>query len=269
MSICTGRADLGCFGGYFEAGIANAVGQAFAASIVLVAGAGNNGGNTVVYPPGLSEVIGVSGVKRNLEFAASSPCEILPGSGIPASSNWGAHVDLAARFWGRTTHGPSSYGGDDESWCRTSFATPLVLGVAALVRARNPTLSAAQVRSISFDTHDRGDPFWDPYFGYGVVNAYAAVWATPTPPPPLVATITGPSQVQGWDYCTWWASSTGGSGTTSYQWYKNGNQVSTSHEYATTVTGSFLLELRIQRGSEVDWDEINVSVSGSAPWCSI
>ncbi|GLS26621.1 S8 family serine peptidase [Marinibactrum halimedae] len=58
----------------------------------------------------------------------------------------------------------------------TSFSCPLTAGVAALVLQANPDLSAAQVRDILRNTADRAsNP--DRFFGYGIINAEAAVEA--------------------------------------------------------------------------------------------
>lgn len=73
----------------------------------------------------------------------------------------------------------------------TSMATPTIAGVAALVLSANPTLSADQVRQLLMDTadhrRDRGqqppsaadpfgiDPNYHPSWGWGQVDAYAAV----------------------------------------------------------------------------------------------
>jgi subtilisin family serine protease len=74
----------------------------------------------------------------------------------------------------------------------TSSATPLVAGVAALVIAANPRLSAVQVKQILRDTADKivdagtdamtghafgryGSKGHSRWFGYGKVNAHRAV----------------------------------------------------------------------------------------------
>ena len=57
----------------------------------------------------------------------------------------------------------------------TSFSTPNVAGVAAVVMAANPLLSPSDVLSvISSTAFDLGTPGWDKYFGYGRVNELAA-----------------------------------------------------------------------------------------------
>jgi hypothetical protein len=56
------------------------------------------------------------------------------------------------------------------------LATPQVAGVAALILARNPDLTAEQVRDVLQSTaSDLGSPGWDPFYGFGQVNAYRAV----------------------------------------------------------------------------------------------
>ena len=58
----------------------------------------------------------------------------------------------------------------------TSEASPLVAGVAALVRAANPALSALEVRIAIRDTaFHLGSPGRNVYYGYGLVDAKAAV----------------------------------------------------------------------------------------------
>jgi membrane-anchored mycosin MYCP len=57
----------------------------------------------------------------------------------------------------------------------TSFASPYVAGVAALVRARFPQLSAGQVISRLEQTAHAPGGGWDPYIGYGIIDPPAAL----------------------------------------------------------------------------------------------
>lgn len=57
----------------------------------------------------------------------------------------------------------------------TSYAAPVVSGIAALVRARAPHLTARQVMQRIEDTAHRPPAGWDPFVGNGVVDALAAV----------------------------------------------------------------------------------------------
>jgi len=90
---------------------------------------------------------------------------------------------------------------DFDSFCDvfmsgTSMATPHVSGVAALLLGQQPSLSPDDVRALIEGTaRDGGAVGWDPAFGYGIVDAAAALAAltgapTPTPTPTGTATPT-------------------------------------------------------------------------------
>jgi subtilisin family serine protease len=66
-------------------------------------------------------------------------------------------------------------GYDYEYFDGTSMATPHVSAVAALVWARNPKCTAAQLRtSLAKSALDLGSKGRDKYYGYGLVQAKAA-----------------------------------------------------------------------------------------------
>ena len=61
-------------------------------------------------------------------------------------------------------------------WQGTSFATPHVVGVAALIWSKYPKKSAVALRAAMDATaRDLGPAGRDPYFGYGMVQAKAAM----------------------------------------------------------------------------------------------
>jgi membrane-anchored mycosin MYCP len=59
----------------------------------------------------------------------------------------------------------------------TSYAAPVVTGIAALIRSRNPQLTARQVMQRIEDTAHRPAAGWDSQVGHGVVDALAAISA--------------------------------------------------------------------------------------------
>jgi membrane-anchored mycosin MYCP len=64
----------------------------------------------------------------------------------------------------------------------TSYAAPVVSGLAALVRARYPDLTARQVmRRIEATAHRQSDG-WNPYVGNGIVDPFAALSDDPIQP---------------------------------------------------------------------------------------
>jgi len=115
-----------------------AVAAALAANVVLVAPAGDNAASTgtLNYPAAYPGVIAVGATDRN---SAREPF-----------SNTGSYVALTAPGAGLT---PAAPGGGYDTIKTTDMSAALTAGVAALIRARYPHLSAAQVtRAIEHGT---------------------------------------------------------------------------------------------------------------------
>jgi membrane-anchored mycosin MYCP len=95
----------------------------------------------------------------------------------------GPWVDVAAPGEGVVSLDPDGEGlvdtlpvfGSSMPIVGTSYAAPVVSGIAALVRARSPRLTTRQVMQRIKDTAHRPPSGWDPFVGYGVVDALAAV----------------------------------------------------------------------------------------------
>ena len=67
-------------------------------------------------------------------------------------------------------------GGGYAEWAGTSGATPIVAGVAALIRSKWPEMTANQViNRIVSTAKDAGAPGKDPLYGFGILNAEAAL----------------------------------------------------------------------------------------------
>lgn len=164
--------------------------------VVIVAAAGNRlGGNVQVGAPAtIPGVLTVAGLD-------------LKGQASVDSSSQGISIGVAAPAEKLAGGIP---GGSYAEWAGTSGATPIVSGVAALIRSRWPEMSAEQVvNRIVSTAKDAGAPGKDPLYGFGVLDAEAALkddvaetkvnplgsisdwirvhrrgnFATPTPPP--------------------------------------------------------------------------------------
>ena len=97
------------------------------------------------------------------------------GDNLAGWSSYGDVVDVAAPGVGLWT---TLNGGGFGKVSGTSFSSPATAAVVALVMARNPSLSPAQVEDVIESTAaDLGAPGKDIYFGYGRVDAGAAVLA--------------------------------------------------------------------------------------------
>lgn len=146
-------------GGYYDsATLRSAISYAVARGLVVVAAAGNDNLALPAYPAAYPNVIAVAATDRDDRHWEPS--------------NRGSYVDVAApgaHVATTTRHGWGELSG-------TSEATPIVAGVAALIRSRSPGLSAETVLSqLAAGAVDLGDPGWDPFFGHGRVDAARAV----------------------------------------------------------------------------------------------
>ncbi|MCL4220722.1 MAG: S8 family serine peptidase [Phycisphaerales bacterium] len=163
-------------GGNPSAAITTAFDTTKAAGVVHFAAAGNDGTGTVGYPANLASVNAVAAMASDGTRASFSTYG--PGLFISAP---GAAVLSTDRT------GSAGYGSDN--WTTidgTSFASPYAAGVAALVISAHPSLTPDEVSDIMAQTAvDKGTPGYDTGFGWGFVNAGAAVAAAagnPCPP---------------------------------------------------------------------------------------
>lgn len=130
--------------------------------VVIVAAAGNRvGGNVQVGAPAtIPGVLTVAGVDRK-------------GVASVDASSQGISIGVAAPAENLIGGMP---GGGYAEWAGTSGATPIVSGVAALIRSKWPEMTASQViNRIVTTAKDAGAPGKDPIYGFGVLNAEAAL----------------------------------------------------------------------------------------------
>jgi hypothetical protein len=158
----------------------SAVDYAWNKGSVVFAAASNNSNSTQYYPAACNNVVAVSATDQTDSLASFS--------------NYGSWITVSAPGDIILT---TTNGGGYASWYGTSLATPVAAGVGALVLGRNPSLSASAVVNIlKQNSDDLGAPGFDPYYGWGRVNAYRAVAAAggnSNPPPPAPAPAPSPS----------------------------------------------------------------------------
>ena len=124
-------------------------------------------------------VVTASGNYGLLESAQDDPYMLTVGATDPQDalytySNRGDNLDLVAPGNNTTTLIGGQYGAGGG----TSFASPVVAGVAALVLSINPSLTPEEVSEIVKDyADDLGGPGWDSTYGNGRVNAARAAVA--------------------------------------------------------------------------------------------
>ncbi len=163
-----------------------AVNYAWSKGVVIVAAAGNQNSNSVLYPAVYSNVIAVAATDRDDNKADFSNY----GAGIDVAApggRWGTNYEWLSPNVGvlsttanhtnyyYSTYGvPLNYG----PLAGTSMATPYVAGVAASLAAECPAMTNVQIRQrIETATDPLTDPLLGGLRGVGRLNALKAVQA--------------------------------------------------------------------------------------------
>jgi len=141
-------------------------------NVLVVAAAGNAGPTAATtYPAGNDLTLAVTAVDQTMTAPSftqrGSYIDIAaPGIGICSTVRIGARIDSTRSCISATEPYLTMNG--------TSMATAFISGVAALIIAANPSLTAVQVREVILATAtDIGVPGRDEVFGAGLVNVYA------------------------------------------------------------------------------------------------
>ncbi|GAB2649859.1 S8 family serine peptidase [Kribbella swartbergensis] len=170
--------NLSLGGPGYSSVLSTSVANAIARGVVVVAAAGNDGTGVAQYPAAFYGVIAVGatnagGVKTDF-------------------SSYGDWVDVAAPGWDILSTGVRALtpAGSPPYWyCTgTSCSAPIVAGVAALVKNKWPAFTPIQVETrLKALARDAGPRGYDPYYGAGILDAYAALggpWTTDFPAVP-------------------------------------------------------------------------------------
>ncbi|MFK0120540.1 S8 family peptidase [Streptomyces sp. NPDC090994] len=172
ISMSLGTADS--WGADYSGEETSAVAYALNKGVPVLASAGNAGDefNGTSYPAGYAGVIAVAATQQNGERADFSTVHTYndvaaPGVAIMSAKNTGGY----------------------EAVNGTSPACALAAGVVALMYAKNPDLTPAQVNDILIATTNRPPEGGGPLLGYGAIDAAAAVAAAASPPKDETAPI--------------------------------------------------------------------------------
>lgn len=177
-----------------------AVRYALRKGAVVVAAAGNTGSNDAEFPAAYPEVLAVGATDH--------------AGALTDFSTWGDWVDLSAPGFNIASTGRD--GNYYRGLAGTSFSAPIVSGIAALTRARFPTLTPSQIMvRLKLTARDAGPRGIDPYHGFGFVDAFQAIggpWAhefgnlslgagepndMPDRATPVTTSVTGTAAIEG------------------------------------------------------------------------
>ncbi|MAE70767.1 MAG: hypothetical protein CME06_09895 [Gemmatimonadetes bacterium] len=149
--------------------------------IVMVSAVGNKGVPTVSYPAAYNEVIAVGAVDR---FGSRTPysnygaaLDVMAPGGVKRDQDFDGYPDgILSGAIGHRNPNRTGY------WfsAGTSQASPHVAALAALILSNSSAtpydLTPLDVRNIILQTaNDLGDAGWDPGYGYGVIDPFAAL----------------------------------------------------------------------------------------------
>jgi subtilisin family serine protease len=142
--------------------------------VIIVAAAGNDGGNMIM-PGSIDSVVGVGAIRSDgqiAKFSAHNPDLVAPGVGILAPRAQGSSCKTFI-----PVEGPLCDIDDNlvVAGTGTSFAAANVSGVAALLKSARPDIDANLFKLLTTGTAtDQGDSGRDDEFGMGMINADAA-----------------------------------------------------------------------------------------------
>lgn len=163
--------------------VRNAIEEARAEGVIIVAASGNQSSTTANYPAAYEEVLSVSSVGSTNELAWYSnygtSISIAAPGGESGDANGDGKSDSIYSTRGNSSGSPS-YGYMNG----TSMATPHVAGVLALMKSVNPDLTPDDVDSLLISgqmTTDLGITGKDNETGYGLIDALKSVQAAQSP----------------------------------------------------------------------------------------
>ena len=169
--------------------IIDAIADAYNAGVFLVAATGNDDEDTILFPASSSYVFAVGGSDQDDHRAQWT--YVIWYMGHPTyfyeGSNYGEGLDVVAPgITILSTRYDDEYAPPDTG---TSFASPQVAGIAALLKSYNASLTNADIEEILASTAEKVGGYnysqtkeygsWNNEMGYGRVNAYAALASIP------------------------------------------------------------------------------------------
>ncbi|MBU4301754.1 MAG: S8 family serine peptidase, partial [Actinobacteria bacterium] len=151
-----------------------AVDYAFSKGVVVCASSGNEDDDTVGYPAASASCVAVGATNKDKKRASYSNY----GSALGVVAPGGDGILYSGGIIQQTfqTFGKPDGNFAFQSMRGTSMACPHVAGVAALVKSHRPAWSASEVRAAVTSTcRDLGSTGWDPEYGWGLIDADAAL----------------------------------------------------------------------------------------------
>jgi len=159
----------------------DAIEYALSHNVVVVAAAGNKAWRGIYYPAALPGVVAVGATDESAVNARAS------------FSATGSELDVVAPGADIWSFAAAGFGW--AWWSGTSFSSPMVAGVAALIRSAAPELAGDQVVDLlNASARDLGSEGWDQEFGWGLVDPVECLQqATGSSPASTTTTLSSTS----------------------------------------------------------------------------
>jgi serine protease len=227
--------------------VENAINYAYNAGVTLVASSGNDGANEVAYPAAYPACIAVGATKYDEQVTYYSnrgdALDLVAPGGLLYNPYPIMNDQNGDGYWDGVLQQTFATNKPDQFsyyfYEGTSMAAPHVSGVAALLVARGVAGPAAVRQILESTAKDKGPTGWDSTYGWGIVNAAAALQTTvvtdtepPTVPTNLTATAASPSQID-----LAWTASTDNVGVAGYRIFREGVHVATTTTTSHSDTG--------------------------------
>ncbi|MFQ6084398.1 MAG: S8 family serine peptidase, partial [Candidatus Aminicenantia bacterium] len=170
----------------------NAVAYAYNNGVTVVAAAGNDSSTSIVYPAAYDAYVIAVGATRYDETLAyysnygPSLDLVAPGGDLTVDQNGDGYGDGVLQ----NTFNPNSKNPRDFGYWffqGTSMASPHVAGTAALLIANGNATTPDEIRAVLQETaEDLGTAGWDSTYGWGLIDAFAALnWTAVANNPPV------------------------------------------------------------------------------------
>jgi len=174
----------------------NALAYAYDQGVTIICASGNDGADSVSYPAAYDAYCIAVGATRYDEAVAyysnqgASLDLTAPGGDLNVDQNGDGYGDGVLQ----QTFGDSPTDWGYWFYQGTSMAAPHVSGVAALLIAANVATTPDEIReALQSTAEDKSAPGWDPAYGWGILNAAAALQYSFVPNTAPVAAFTGPA----------------------------------------------------------------------------
>jgi serine protease len=227
--------------------VQDAINYAHNAGVTLVASSGNDGASEVAYPAAYPACIAVGATKYDEQVTwysnRGNALDLVAPGGLLYDPYPIMNDQNGDGYWDGVLQQTFASNKPDQFgyyfYEGTSMASPHVSGAAALLVAAGVSGPDAVRQILESTAEDKGAAGWDSTYGWGIVNAAAALQAAvtadtepPTAPTDLAATAASSSRID-----LAWAASTDNVGVTGYKVFRDAAQIATTAATSYSDTG--------------------------------